>query len=93
MGLHPIISVGLYPQVCSVGSILTKNCVGILERVLGLVGVKKKTQENRLNVNKDLEGLTYISDLNHLFTALLIHDTRTSLQRSDPEGVRWKLLH
>ena len=87
MGPHPIISVGRCPQVSSVGSILTKNCAGILERVLGLVGVKKETRQ-RLNVNKDLEGLSYISDLNHLFTALLIQDTRTSLQRSDPEEVR-----
>ena len=58
MGLHPIISVGMYPQVCSLGSILTKNCVGILERVLGLVGVKKKKHTGKLAECKQRLGRT-----------------------------------
>ena len=41
---HPIISVGMYPRVSVVGSFLTKNCAGILERVLGLVRCEKNNK-------------------------------------------------
>ena len=32
----------------------------------------EKKQDNWPNVNKDLEGLSYISNLNQLFTAFLL---------------------
>ena len=45
----------------------------MLGRVLGIVRCEKRKKGNLSKVNKDLEGLCYISDLNYLFTALLPH--------------------
>ena len=45
----------------------------------GTSQVWKKKQDNWPTVNKDLEGLSYISDLNHLFPALPIQDSPTVL--------------
>ena len=70
----PIISVHIHPYAME--SLLAKICTCMLGRVLGTVKCekrKKKKKGNLPKVNKYLEGLSSIIDLNHLFTALLPH--------------------
>ena len=74
---YPTISVDMHPEAFSVGSVLAKRRARILGRAQGPSRVWEKKQNNWLNVNKDPEGASCISDLNHLSTLLLIQDAGT----------------
>ena len=81
-GRHPIISVDIPPQASVVGSILAKSCAKSCAKSWGgsqgQSGVKKETRY-LAKCKQRPEGLPYISDFNHLFTALLIQDACTPL--------------
>ena len=74
---HHITSVNISPQASTVESTLAKSCTCIFGEGLRTNQVWKKKQDNWPNVNKDLEGRSYVSDLNHLFTMLPIQDAHT----------------
>lgn len=71
-GYHTIKSLDMSSQASAVGSILAESYTCVLGRVLGLVRCEKETQHNWPKVNKDPEDLSYIRDLSHLFTVLLL---------------------
>ena len=71
-GYHTIKSLDISSQASAVGSILAESYTCVLGRVLGLVRCEKETQHNWPKVNKDPEDLSYIRDLSHLFTVLLL---------------------
>ena len=67
-----------HPQASAVEPILTKVVQASWGGSQDRSGVEKK-QDNWPKINKDLDKLSYISGLNHLFTVLLltIEDTHT----------------
>ena len=67
------------PQASAVGTILAKSWAHILGRLLWPIRCEKKEKDNWSIVNKDQEGLSFINDLNHLFTEFLMQYSSTAL--------------
>ena len=65
----------MHPEASAVGSVLAKSYAHRLGKARGQVKCEKRN-DNWPKVHKDPEGLSYIRDLNHLFTTLLIQDSR-----------------
>ena len=69
----------MHPEASAVGSILAKSYARMLGKAQGQVKCEKRN-DNWPKVHKDPEGLSYIRDLNHLFTTFPIQDTCCPLQ-------------
>ena len=78
-GANFIISVDIRPTGLCGGIHISKNLRTHVGEDPRTSQVWKIEQDNCPKVNKDPEGLSYISDLNHLFTALVLirEDART----------------
>ena len=77
-GCYPIMS-GHAPTVLHGGIHLNKELCTHLGEGPRTSQVWKKKRENWPKVNKDLEGLSWMTDLNHVLTVLLIQDTHILL--------------